>query len=61
MSKQQTFLFVIGVRTYGLPGWLSCKESACKCRRYRFDPWSGKAPYAAEQLSPWTTNIEPIL
>ena len=22
----------------GLPWWLSGKESACKCRRHRFDP-----------------------
>ena len=32
----------------GLPGWLSGKESACWCRRYRrhwFDPWVGKIPW----------------
>ena len=23
----------------GLPRWLSDKESACQCRRHRFDPW----------------------
>ena len=23
----------------GLPWWLSSKESACQCRRHRFDPW----------------------
>ena len=23
-----------------------------------FDPWSGKIPYAAEQLSPWTITTE---
>ena len=22
--------------------WLSGKESACQCRRHRFDPWIGK-------------------
>ena len=22
-----------------LPWWQSGKESACQCRRYRFDPW----------------------
>ena len=30
-----------------LPQCLSCKESACQCRRhrdYRFDPWVGKVP-----------------
>ena len=24
--------------------WLSGKESACQCRRHRFDPWVGKSP-----------------
>ena len=28
----------------GLPRWLSCKESACQCRRCRLDPWVGKTP-----------------
>ena len=31
-----------------LPRWLSCKESACQCRRHRrcdFDPWVGKIPW----------------
>jgi len=32
----------------GFPWWLSGKESACQCRRHRFDPRSGKIPYAAE-------------
>ena len=35
----------------GFPCWLSGKESTCQCRRPRFDPWSGKTPRAAEQLS----------
>ena len=26
----------------GLPWWLSGKEPACQCRRYRFNPWIGK-------------------
>ena len=26
-----------------------------------FEPWSGKIPHAAEQLSPCTTTIEPVL
>ena len=26
-----------------------------------FDPWSGKIPHAAEQLSPCTTTTEPVL
>ena len=45
----------------GLPWWLSDKESACQCRRHRFDPWSGKIPHAMEQLSPCATTTEPVL
>ena len=39
----------------------SDKESACQCRRHRFDPWSGKIPHVEEPLSPWATTIEPVL
>ena len=34
----------------GLPLWLSCKESACKCWRPRFDPWVGKIPWRRKRL-----------
>ena len=44
----------------GLPWWLSDEESACQCRRHRFNPWSGKFPHAAEQWSPWVTVAEPV-
>jgi len=44
----------------GLPWWLSDKESACQCRKHRFDAWSRKTPLASEQLSLCTT-IEPML
>ena len=44
----------------GLPWWLSGKEPACQCRRRGFNPWSGKIPRAAEQLSPCATNTEPL-
>ena len=27
---------------FGLPWWLSNKESSCQCRRRRFDPWVGE-------------------
>ena len=37
------------------------KKSICQCRRYGFDPWSGKIPHGMEQLSPWATTIEPVL
>ena len=40
---------------------LSSKESACQCRRHGFDPWSGKIPHAAGQLSLCATTTEPVL
>ena len=46
---------------FGLPWWLSGKESACQCRRHGFDPWSGKILHAREQLSLWATTTEPVL
>ena len=30
-------------------------------QRARFEPWSGKIPHAAEQLSPRATTTEPVL
>ena len=32
-----------------------------QCRGQGFEPWSGKIPHAAEQLSPCATTIEPAL
>ena len=37
--------------------WLSGRESAYQCKRYRFDPWSGKIPRAAGQQSLCATTI----
>ena len=51
--------WLISIRR-GLPWWLSDKESACQCRRHRFDPWSGKILHAVEQLSPCATTTEPV-
>ena len=34
----------LAVLPLGLPQGLSGKESACQCRRLRFDPWFGKIP-----------------
>ena len=48
-------------RTRGLPWWLSGKKSACRCRRYRFNPCSGKISHSSEQLSLCPTTIEPVL
>ena len=33
--------------------WLSVEDSACQCRRHRFETWSGKIPHAVEQISLW--------
>ena len=43
-----------GIKNFwvGFSWWLSDKESACQCGRHRFSPWSGRIPYALEQLSP---------
>ena len=40
--------------------WLSGKESACQCRRHRFDPRSRKIPNAAEQLSLLTHLLQSL-
>ena len=37
----------------GFPDGSGGKESACKCRRYRFDPWVRKIP--------WRRKWQPIL
>ena len=36
--------------TEGLPRWLSGKESACQCRRCKFDPWVGKISWRRKWL-----------
>ena len=43
-------------RISGLPWWLSGKESACQCRRHRFNPWSRKIPRAGGQHMPICHN-----
>ena len=35
----------------GLPWWHSGWESACQCGGHGFEPWSGRIPLAAEQLT----------
>ena len=40
------------------PWWSSGSESTCYCRGYGFNPWSGKIPYAMEQISWCTTASE---
>ena len=46
------------------PWWLGGKESSCQYRRHKFNPWSGKIPHAAGQLSPcaidyWACALDP--
>ena len=53
--------FGVKGRWRGLPWWLGGEESAYQCRRHMFDPWSGKIPYASEQLSLCARTIEPVL
>ena len=42
----------------GLPWWRSGWESTCQWRGHGCEPWSGKIPQAAEQLSPCSTATE---
>ena len=42
------FLIISLSRVLGLPWWLSGKESACQCRRCRFNSWVGKIPWRKE-------------
>ena len=51
-KKNLYFLSSIKNCGSGLPWWRSGWESACQCRGRGFEPWSGRIPYAAEQLSP---------
>ena len=44
-----------------LPWWCSGWESACQCTGQGFDPWSGKIPHPAGQLSLCTATTEPAL
>ena len=49
--------------SWGFPGGSVVKESACQCRRHRFDPWPGKIPHATEQphtcSNSWACALEP--
>ena len=51
-------IFLLKIKQ-GLSWWRSGWESACQCRGHGLEPWSGKIPYAAEQLGPWATTAEP--
>ena len=59
-SREKSFIPTELRCRLGLP-WLSGKESACPCRRHRFNPGSGKIPHATEQLTLCTIATEPVL
>ena len=44
--------------------WISLVEkwlrSTCQCRGHGFNPWSGKIPHTAEQLSSCATAAKPV-
>ena len=50
----------------GFSSWLSGKESACQCRKHKFNPWVGKDPLEEETAAsssvlawktPWTEKL----
>ena len=45
----------------GLPRWCSGKESTCRIRGHRFNPWSRNTPQEEAQVSPGTTTTGPVL
>ena len=47
-------------KNWGFPGGTVVKNPSANARD-RFEPWYGKIPHAAEQLSPCTTTTEPAL
>ena len=54
------FLFIIKNKAWGFPGGSVAKNQPANVED-RFDPWSGKTPYATEQLNLCATTIEPGL
>ena len=44
-SSSFSFLRNLHTVLHGLPRWLGGKQSACQCRRCRFNPWVGKIPW----------------
>ena len=44
-SKQCWNNWIAICNKWGFPGGSDSKESACQCRRHRFDPWIGKIPW----------------
>ena len=40
-----THIYSVPFRHCGLPRWHSSKESACQCKRLKFDPWIRNIPW----------------
>ena len=59
LKKQSMGPIKMKIHHKDLSWWWSGQESACQCRRHRFDPWSGKIPHAGGQPSSWATTTEP--
>ena len=61
MVKRHTFLLLIKEKKVGaflVAQWLGVHPPM---RGHRFEPWSGKIPHAAEQLSPCAAAAGPAL
>ena len=66
----KNFLYLLGILKFlkTCPWWLNGKESACHCRRYRFDPWVGMISWRRKcnplqnscRESPWTEEAESL-
>ena len=51
---------IISVKWYLGHSWCYCgQESACHCRRHKFDPWSGKISHVTEPWSSSALTTEP--
>ena len=61
-GKPTDFLKIVlktEIISHELPRWSSGCESACRCRRHRFSPCSGRVPHSMVQVSPCATTAEP--
>ena len=45
--------FSTTILLYGLPWWLSGKESPCQCKRSRFNVWVGKEMATCSSILAW--------
>ena len=49
--RVQTIILRLISRLLRFPPWLSGKESACQCKRHRFNPWIRKIPPEKEMTT----------